>query len=321
MDEEQNGMKSVAELEAEAQAKAEKESTVAKETAEKEPEKEPKKAPEGEDSAKKPENDEKKPEKEEKEPEKGDDSPYGKPGHTPAGLQERFNKLTRKNYEQNEKIRELQAQIDEMNKAAGSGKREPTKEDFIAAGKTEEDFFNFKVQKGVQEALAKIIHERERTEAERKAQDSYHKREEEARGIFQDYDSVVYGDEDVTCYEKAAKTIRDCENGPEVVYTLHKNPKMREQMAMLNEEGQVKFVKGLSEQLVKLKKEAMAKASAPKENSTPPEPPKTVVPSPEAPAETKPVLREPSVGNGGKPVKPPDISKCSMEEFESYYGR
>jgi hypothetical protein len=86
----------------------------------------------------------------------------------------------------------------------------------------------------------------------------------------------------------------------------------------LDGNGQVAFIKDVSARLEKLKQDAIAKAKATPAQDQPP------AAEEKAPSATqqaqKPNLREPAVGNGGKPVQPPDLANCSMEEFERFYG-
>lgn len=308
-------MKSEAELEEESLRKAQEKEPVKE--SEKEPGQEPESSPDtvdakGEKGEDEPEGDGK---GEKKDTDKGPESPYGNSGHTPKGVQERINSLTKRNYELSEKMRRMEEELAGFRKKVDP-EREPTREDFLKAGKTEDDFIAWKIQKGTDEAVKRALDERRATEERENAVREYHERENEARGLFLDYDSVVYGGDDITCYPQAAELIRGLPNGPEVVYSLHKNPKLREQLSSLGDaQSQVGFLRGLSDHLDKLKKEAFAKKAP--ENQ--PAPAQNKAPSPEAKPQ-KPNLREPAVNSGGKTVQPPDLSTCSMEEFEKFYG-
>lgn len=317
--EEMETLKSVAELEEESRAAEVKEEPKDKPS---EPEKEAKGGVTEDKPVDNIENGtQKEPPKEEKsegKPKEGEESPYGKPGHTPDGVQKRINSLTKRNYDLESQVKQLKAEMESFRKSH-EPKGEPTKEDFLKAGKTEDDFIAWKIQKGIDDGISKALESRGAQERLQKSLAEYQKRENDARELFGDYDATVYDGNDIECHQKVADLIRDeLGNGPEVVYTLHKNPNMIEHLKTLDENGQVAFVRDVSQRLAKLKQDAIAKANAtPAQNQ--PQVAKEEAPSAPQPAQ-KPNLREPAVGNGGKPVQPPDLSTCSMEEFERFYG-
>lgn len=257
-------------------------------------------------------------EKSESKPKEGEDSPYGKPGHTPDGVQKRINSLTKRNYDLESEVKRLKEEMESFKKRQ-EPQGEPTREDFLKAGKTEDDYIAWKIQKGISEGVNKALETRGAQEKLQRSLDEYRKREEEARSLFADYDAAVYDGNDIECTSDVANLIRDeLSNGPEVVYTLHKNPNMIAHLKTLDGNGQVAFVRDVSARLVKLKQDAIAKANAtPAQNQ--PQAAKEEAPSAPQPAQ-KPNLREPAVGNGGKPVQPPDLANCTMEEFERFYG-
>jgi predicted RNase H-like nuclease (RuvC/YqgF family) len=317
--EEMEALKSVAELEEESKSAEVKEEP--KETAP-----EPKKEEKGGVTEDKPVDNagndvQKEPPKEEKSenrPKDGEESPYGKPGHTPDGVQKRINSLTKRNYDLESEVKRLKAEMESFRKRQ-EPQGEPTREDFLKAGKTEDDYIAYKIQKGINEGVSKALESRGAQERLQRSLAEYQKREDEARSLFEDYDAAVYDGNDIECYDQVANLIRDeLANGPEVVYTLHKNPNMIEHLKGLDERGQVAFVRDVSARLLKLKQDALEKAKAtPAQN----QPPAAEEKAPSAPQQAqKPNLREPAVGNGGKPVQPPDLANCSMEEFERFYG-
>lgn len=251
-------------------------------------------------------------------PKEGEESPYGKPGHTPDGVQKRINSLTKRNYELESQVKQLKEEMASFKKSH-EPHGEPTKEDFLKAGKTEDDWMAWKIQKGIDEGISKAMESSRAQERLKKSVSEYQKREDEARGLFGDYDATVYDGNDIECHEQVANLIRDeLSNGPEVVYTLHKNPQMIAHLKTLDENGQVAFVRNVSARLEKLKQDAIAKAKATPAQDQPPAA-EEKAPSAPQPAQ-KPNLREPAGGTGGKTLQPPDLATCTMEEFERYYG-
>lgn len=251
-------------------------------------------------------------------PNEGEESPYGKPGHTPDGVQKRINSLTKRNYDLESEVKRLRAEMESFKKSH-EPHGEPTKEDFLKAGKTEDDWMAWKIQKGIDEGISKAMESSRAQEKLKKSVSEYQKREKEARGLFDDYDATVYDGNDIECHEQVANLIRDeLSNGPEVVYTLHKNPQMIAHLKTLDENGQVAFVRDVSARLEKLKQDAIAKAKATPAQNQPPAA-EEKAPSAPQPAQ-KPNLREPAGGTGGKTLQPPDLATCTMEEFERYYG-
>lgn len=319
MDEEMQGMRSEAELEEEEsskQAPKEEKPEEGKQEPAKEPTKEePKPEPEGGkeegEPAEPPEGGGKEPPKE--------DNPYHRPGHTPAGVQERINKLTKSNYDLKREIEDLKRQLGRKSQGDG-GQVEPTKEDFLKAGKTEDDYFDYRVKKEAALQVQQAIESMKAKEDSDRAFSSFRKNEDEARKFFPDYDSVVYGDGDITCRTtKVGQHNASLPNGPEILYVLHSKPNLRQKFEALDEQGQLDFLDGLSAHLSKAKAEAIEKAKAAQQTPKAEQqqaPSQPAQPKPEA----RPTLREPAVDNGGKPVQPPDIATCSMEEFERYYG-
>lgn len=317
--EEMEALKSVAELEEESKAAEVKEEPKDKPS---EPQKEEKggvtedKPVDG--AGNEPGKEPPKEERSEVKPKDGEESPYGKPGHTPDGVQKRINSLTKRNYDLESEVKRLKAEMESFRKRQ-EPQGEPTREDFLKAGKTEDDYIAWKIQKGIDEGVGKALESHSAQEKLKKSLAEYQKREDEARNLFGDYDATVYDGNDIECHRQVADLIRDeLANGPEVVYTLHKNPNMIAHLKGLDENGQVAFVRDVSARLEKLKQDAIANAKAtPAENQ--PQVAKEEAPSAPQPAQ-KPNLREPAVGNGGKPVQPPDLANCTMEEFERFYG-
>jgi hypothetical protein len=319
MDEEMQGMRSEAELEEEESAKQapkeEKPVEGKQEPAKEPPKEEPKQEPEGENGKGEPaepkENGGKEPPK--------DENPYHRPGHTPAGVQERINKLTKSNYDLKREIEDLKRQLGRKSQGDG-GQGEPTKEDFLKAGKTEDDYFDYRVKREAALQVQQAIDAMKAKEESDRAFSSFSKNEDEARKFFPDYDSVVYGEGDITCRtNKVGQHNASLPNGPEILYVLHSNPELRQKFEALDEQGQLDFLDGMSAHLSKAKAEAIDKAKAAQQT---PKAEQQQAPSQSAPAkpEVKQTLREPAVDNGGKPVQPPDLATCSMEEFERYYG-
>lgn len=105
------------------------------------------------------------------------DTPWGKPSYVPKMLRERLKKLTERDREKEAKIRDLETAMGKFIEATGANKVvEPTLKDFLAAGKTENDFINFlvdqKVAKG-QRWRHKDFHSKRHYSVQKKKQKTY----------------------------------------------------------------------------------------------------------------------------------------------------
>lgn len=297
----------------------------APETETKEPEKgaeEPPKAEGGEN----PKPEEKQPEGgeggvEEREPEKG--NVYNQPGHTPKGVQERINGLTRKVHEQDAELAELRKFKADYEKAQQPS-REPTKEDFIKAGKTEDDYIAYLVQKRTEEGVAQALEQQRANEAAQRDFQSLKSDEDEARKLFDDYDSVVYSGENLNVFKETKDYLvrgnREGEpKGVECVYMLHKFPALKEAFSKCaNSAQEIEFLEGLKKKLGELKKQASAKkqpsAAATQQPATQ-EPPKA-----EPPQQKQNQFREPRDNKSASTGKAPNWATASIEELEGYFG-
>ncbi len=71
--------------------------------------------------------------------------------------------------------------------------------------------------------------------------DSYHEREEEARGKYDDFEQVAYNPK-LAITDAMAETIRVSEIGPDVAYYLGSNPKEAQRISQMSTLGQAKEI-------------------------------------------------------------------------------
>lgn len=276
--------------------------------------KEPEAAPAVETETAKPEGDvaqEETPDegKGDEEAEKNGDS-FGKPGHTPSGVQKRINELTSKTRALESSLAEKDREIAEM-KRKMEGMRETTKEDFINGGKTEQDWINHVVAQRSREEAVKIA-EKMRDEEEFKADlPGFHQSEELARRLFPDYD-VVIGSGDLPGTPKLSKFIRkDNVFGAQMLYTLMKFPQERSlYVNAATEDDKLVVLQNLQSKLKGIAEKFGGKPQQPAEPGASNEIGKKE--EPKKPLQLRePAERQPGV-TGKKKLNP---SECSMEEW------
>lgn len=92
------------------------------------------------------------------------------------------------------------------------------------------------------EALAqKKLEQREQERQQSEILESYHEREEEARGKYDDFDQVAYNP-NLRITTAMAQTIQVSENGPDVAYYLGTNPKEADRISRLPPLAQAKEI-------------------------------------------------------------------------------
>lgn len=240
------------------------------------------------------------------------DNPFGKSGHTPKGLQDRINSLTREKHEQRSEIDSLRKELEELKNSTKAPSVEPSKEDFLKAGKTEADYINYLVDKKAESKVSEILDRRHQEEAVARLNSEVKSREDEARKIFPDYDSVMYGGESIKTSDDAIKVFKEDPMGIQALYTIRKVPGLLDAFNNCPNDGRVKFIEGVIGQLVKLKEQATNPPAAATN-----QPAATQAQTQQQP-QTK--LREPAENKTATSRKAPDWSKASLEEIEAYYG-
>lgn len=232
--------------------------------------------------------------------------PFGQKGHTPKGVQERINELSRSNRELKEQNARILAELD---KFKSSLPKEPEKgRDAFA---TDEEWVDYRAGIKAREMVEKMrAEERERAEMD-EAKASFAKSEDTARNELPDYDSVMGTEVNLPVDRETYLYTMKSPMGAMVMYTLKKVEAVRNQFLMTPQEGRLAFVKNVEARLSQIKSEAEKSKGAPAQN-TPPAPPAEQPPAPEkpplkAPQEVKrPVSRRPN---------PADTSPQAMDEW------
>lgn len=236
-------------------------------------------------------------------------APWGLKNHTPKGVREKFSKLT-------EKIRAMEArnqQLEESVKRANSfvdkqtQTRTPTKQDFLNAGRTEEDYITYLVQQQTSQQVAALEHKRQQAELmNRDAQEINSKWEAnfaKAKEVLHDYDEVV-GDSQVQLPVATIRYLATVENGPYISYAIGKNPSLQAQIQALPVGERHNAV---------LEVEKQVKVWLSQSNAKP------VVQQPVPPQSTQPKktspLRSPTTLKSVHSSKNLDPSKASIEEW------
>ena len=265
------------------------------------PKDEPKEEKPAEES--KPENPEPEKVEEKKEPAKENVNPFGKSGHTPKGVQERINDLTRSNRELKEQNARFMRELEELKKGLPKPK-EKTRDDFA----TDEEWIDYR-----SELKAKAIVERER-EAEKEraemesAEANFAKTEAEARKFIPDYDEVMSRDVDIPVDRASYLYAKNSPMGAMILYTLKNVDAVRNQFLVTPESGRIAFLKGVEGRLQQIRQDAEKKKGA--EAQQPP----TQAAATQEPPKATPALKEP------QQVRHPVTGRlnpatCSMDEW------
>lgn len=241
--------------------------------------------------------------KEVKEPAKEPVNPFGNKGHTPKGVQERINDLTRSNREIKEQNARLMRELEELKKGLPQPK-EKTRDDFA----TDEEWIDYR-----SELKAKAIVERERAaEKERAemetAEANFAKTEVEARKFIPDYDEVMSREVNLPADRESFLYVKNSPVGAMILYTLKNVDAVRNQFLMTPKEGRFAFLKGVEGRLQQIRQDAEKKKGA--EAQQPP----TQATATQEPPKATPALKEP------KQVRHPVTGRlnpatCSMDEW------
>ena len=236
-----------------------------------------------------------------KEPETKEKDLFGVKGHTPRGVQERINSLSRSNRELKEQNARILAELESFRNRIPNPP-EKTRDSFA----TDEEWIDYraglKASEMVESMMAK---EREGTELA-EAEASFRKSEEDARGKLDDYDDVMsmevnlpLVDRDLFLYVKKSPL------GADILYTLKKIETVRNQFLMTPETGKLAFIKSVEARIRQIREGQSAQTTTTPQATPEPnaaEPPK------------QPAIRQP------KEVRHPvirglDPATCSMEEW------
>lgn len=261
------------------EAEKEQEPEQPQETPADKPEGEPEKKPEEPTDGKEPEKPAEDTPKEEpeKQPEPTTE-PFGQKGHTPKGVQQRINELSRSNRELKEQNARILADLEKFRKSLPK-EPEKTRDDFT----TDEEWVDYRAEKKAQAMFERMRAEERELAENREADEAFAKSEESAREELPDYDSVMSMQVNLPVDRETYMYTKKSPFGAMVMYTLKKVEAVRNQFLMTPQEGRLAFVKGVEERLKQIRSEAEKSKGAPAQN-TPPAPPAEQPPAPEKPA-------------------------------------
>ena len=232
--------------------------------------------------------------------------PFGQKGHTPKGVQERINELSRSNRELKEQNARILAELDRFK---SSLPKEPEKG--RDAFSTDEEWVDYRAEKKAREMVERMrAEDRERAEMD-EAKASFARSEDSARNELPDYDSVMGTEVNIPVDRDTYMYTMKSPMGAMVIYTLKKVEAVRNQFLMTPQEGRLAFVKSVEARLSQIRSEAEKSKGAPAQNpqapSTTEQPPAPEKPALKAPQEVKrPVSRRPN---------PADTSSQAMDEW------
>ena len=242
--------------------------------------------------------------KEVKEPAKEPVNPFGNKGHTPKGVQERINDLTRSNREIKEQNARLMRELEELKKGLPQPK-EKTRDDFA----TDEEWIDYR-----SELKAKAIVERERAaEKERAemetAEANFAKTEVEARKFIPDYDEVMSREVSIPADKASFLYAKNSPVGAMILYTLKNVDAVRNQFLMTPESGRIAFLKGVEGRLIQIRQDAEKNKGAEAQQTPPAQQTQQQEPPKQAPALKAPQqVRHPVTGR----LNP---ATCTMDEW------
>lgn len=275
-------------------------------TEEKEPEKQKEPVAEGDAGKEPPEGGAKPKEPEPKEPEQKGSDQFGVKGHTPKGVQERINALSRSNRELKEQNARILAELESFRKGLPQPK-EKTRDDFA----TDEEWIDYRAERKARE-MVESMRTKEREESEmREAETSFRKSEEDARKRLDDYDDVMSMDVNLPVDRDTYLYVNRSPMGAMVLYTLKKVDAVRNQFLMTPEAGKLAFVKQVEERIRQISEQ-----SAQQRQQQPP-PQTTAVPQAQdapPPAQPKAALKAPMETRHGV-ARGLDPATCSMDEW------
>jgi hypothetical protein len=242
---------------------------------------------------------------EKKEPEQKGSDQFGVKGHTPKGVQERINALSRSNRELKEQNARILAELESFRKGLPQPK-EKTRDDFA----TDEEWIDYRAERKARE-MVESMRTKEREESEmREAETSFRKSEEDARKRLDDYDDVMSMDVNLPVDRDTYLYVNRSPMGAMVLYTLKKVDAVRNQFLMTPEAGKLAFVKQVEERIRQISEQ-----SAQQKQQQPPQ--TTAVPPAQAappPAQPKAALKAPMETRHGV-ARGLDPATCSMDEW------
>jgi hypothetical protein len=174
---------------------------------------------------------------EEGKPEAKGKKPWGTPDHTPKGVREKFSKLTTKNRELEAKVKQMEEAFNRLNPQNNQQRKMPTKQDFINAGRTEEDYIAFLVQVQTQQQVQALEQQRMQREVQTKQAEEisgkWESAMEKAKADLPDYDDVV-AEADLKLPVQTMRYLAVSDVGPYIAYTIAKDKTIHQNIAQLS---------------------------------------------------------------------------------------
>lgn len=152
-----------------------------------------------------------------------DETPWGKSGKVPKGISERFRKLTERDRQKDARIRDLEATVKKFLDTGAKDSKEPTLQDFLEAGKSENDFINYLVEQRMN-ARTQVDEQKRKQEehikrAQTELQEKWSKAIEKSKLDLPDYDEVI-ASADVVLPTNTMRFITESDIGPYISYTI-----------------------------------------------------------------------------------------------------
>ena len=165
---------------------------------------------------------------------KHDDTPWGKKGKVPKGIADRFRKLTERDRQKDARIRELESAVTKFIESSKPQQtREPTLQDYLEAGKTENDFINYLVEQRFTQRTQMDAQRRQQEQALERTKSEISKKWSEAFAKAQndlpDYDEVI-SSADVEIPTPIMRYITESEVGPYISYTIASNEELQSKL-------------------------------------------------------------------------------------------
>jgi len=242
----------------------------------------------------------KKDEGEEDKVDEGKKDDFGKEGHTPKGVQQRINELSRGRREDRETISRLQAELDAIKKSQPQPK-EKDRNDFA----NDEEWINHLAEKRSNEMFDKRIADWEFNKEMEFARPMMKQREDEARTKLNDFDEVMSRQVDLPVDRNTYLYVAQSRHSALINYSLRKVEGLRNSFINAPIEKRIDVIKGIEANLDRIDEEIKKKASQPQEPA-PAKAPNEVI--------LQPGLRGPADVKH-KTTTRLDPATCSMQEW------
>lgn len=232
------------------------------------------------------------------------DTPWGKKGKVPKGIADRFRKLTERDRQKDARIRELETAMTKFIEASKPQQtREPTLQDFLEAGKTENDFINYLVEQRFTQRTQMDAQRKQQEQALERTKADINKKWTEAFARAQndlpDYDEVI-ASADVEIPTPIMRYITESDVGPYIAYTIASNEELQSKIDSVQDPA-AKYA------IVQEVEKNIRSWLASRKTSTPNVQPKQA-------GNGKPKVPG-SIKNGSRSNKPLDPATASIEEW------